>query len=194
MTLAHSSLLDPSPRLTESQLLEELQQSLYSWVLHNSHSSRVVVRSAVARPCLLPSSECDITDDMASMLSTTKMRLIMSRQDLHHLTVYTEDYPLVLVANLSHAAQMPADVYHLARSTRVETTPINSCKCCRVRALLLKTHETSTSDASDGGPHESGGPNSMTTATVLHGPCATLAFITSHQQVSLSADSLTAFI
>ena len=32
------------------------------------------------------------------------------------------------------------------------TTQINSCKCCRVRALLRKTHETSTSDASDGRP------------------------------------------
>ena len=170
MTLAHSSLLDPSPRLTESQLLEELRQSLYSWVLHNSHSSRVVVRSAVARPCLLPGSASPhrlygrLPDSSLWQICLTLLRcLLMSTMWLVALVWCP--------------------------------TSINSCKCCRVRAFLRKKHEPPPlTPVMEDHMNQEVQPRSMTRGTVPNGPCTAIALETSRQQFSLSADSRKAFI
>ena len=72
--------------------------------------------------------------------------------------MHAEDYPIVLVADLSHAAQISADVYHVARCTRVVSNFNQKLQMLSRQSAFTEDAPTSTSDASDGGPHESGGP------------------------------------
>ena len=157
--------------------------------------TRFTFISAVGRPYQKPSRQCGITDHVVSMLYTTNWFSSQSPRSAppHRLYRRLPDSSLWQICPTLPRCLLMSTIWLVALVWC--PTSINSCTCCCVRALLRKTHETSTSDASDGGPHESGGPNPINDkGTVPDGPCVTIALETSRQQFSLSADSRKAFI
>ena len=137
--------------------------------------TRFTFISAVGRPYQKPSRLCGITDHVVSMLYTTNWFSSQSPRSAH-LTVYTEDYPIAPCGRSVPLCSNAADVYHVARSTRVETTPINSCKCCCVKALYGKrTKPPPLTPVIKDHMNQEVQPRSMKKGTVPNGPCTEIA-------------------